>query len=81
MARSLSIALGEPVTYRPISPDEYRRQDIPGAEELGNMFQFKRDFQDIFCGARDVALARALNPSLQTFDAWLRANVHRLPRS
>ena len=79
MARSLTNALGEPVRYRAISPEEYRRQDIPGAQELGNMFQFKRDFEDVFCGARSVDLTRTLNPSLQTFDSWLAANKHRLP--
>jgi hypothetical protein len=35
------------------------------------MFQFKRDFNDISCGARDPIVARALNPSLQTFEFWL----------
>jgi hypothetical protein len=48
--------------------------DFPGAEDLANMFQFKRDFQEVFCGARDVALSRHLNPSLQTFDQWLDKN-------
>ena len=36
------------------------------------MFQYKRDFEASFCGARDPAIARALNPALLTFDAWLR---------
>ncbi len=43
------------------------------------MFQFKRDFQDVFCGARPVDKARELNPSLQTFDAWLADNKDRIP--
>jgi hypothetical protein len=29
--------------------------------------------------ARNVDLARALNPSLQTFDAWLAQNTSRIP--
>jgi hypothetical protein len=32
------------------------------------MFQFKRDFNEIYCGARNVEVARGLNPTLQTFD-------------
>jgi hypothetical protein len=42
------------------------------------MFQFKRDFEDYFCGARDPAVARALNPALQTFADWLAANKDRI---
>ena len=53
------------------SPEEYRRFKVPGAEELANMFQFKRDYQDVFCRVRDVAFSRALNPSLQSFATWL----------
>lgn len=48
------------------------------AEDLGNMFQVKRDFNEDFCGARDPAVARQLTPSLRTFDAWLEANKGRL---
>ncbi|MEN3293910.1 MAG: hypothetical protein V7642_3163 [Burkholderiales bacterium] len=50
-----------------------------GAEDLGNMFQFNRDFAQDFCGARDVDLSRSLNPSLQTFKAWLAQNKTRIP--
>jgi hypothetical protein len=46
---------------------------------MGNMFQFKRDFNDEFVGARDLALARRLNPELQTFDQWLEANGKKIP--
>jgi hypothetical protein len=49
-------------------PRVYRHFNFPGAEDLGNMFQFKRDFEDVFCGVRDIAFTRSLNPSLLTFD-------------
>jgi hypothetical protein len=57
----------------------YRGLGFPGAEDLGNMFQFKRDFNPLFCGARDIGIARSLNPSLQTFEAWLAKNKSRIP--
>ena len=60
--------------------DMYRGFGFDGAEDLGNMFQFKHDFNDYFTGARDLDETRALNPSLQTFDAWLAANKDQLPR-
>jgi hypothetical protein len=42
------------------------------------MFQFKRDFEEYFCGARRPALARSLNPSLQDFKTWLAKNKSAL---
>jgi len=74
MASALSKVLGREVAYYPVPFDAYRKFDFPGADDLGNMFQFKHDFEDYFCGARDIAFSRSLNPALQTFDAWLAAN-------
>jgi uncharacterized protein YbjT (DUF2867 family) len=79
MATALTKALGQEVRYNDVSPDVYRSFGFPGAEDMGNMFQFKRDFQQVFCGARDPAIARVLNPSLQTFDTWLARNKDRIP--
>ncbi|HZT32096.1 MAG TPA: NmrA/HSCARG family protein [Bryobacteraceae bacterium] len=79
MAAAFSRALGREVRYHEVSPEVYRGFGFPGAEDLGNMFQFKRDFNEMFCGARNVEFARALNPSLQSFDAWLAENKDRIP--
>jgi len=79
MAAQLGEVLGEAVHYNAISPEAYRGLGFPGAEDLGNMFQFKRDFADYFCGARDPAVARSLNPALQTFRAWVAGNKERIP--
>ncbi len=79
MAAALSKAIGEEVRYNDVRPEVYRSFGFPGAEDLGNMFQFKRDFEHVFCGARDIGRARALNPELQTFDAWLAGNKSRIP--
>jgi uncharacterized protein YbjT (DUF2867 family) len=79
MAAALGRALGQEVKYNDVPPEVYRGFGFPGAEDLGNMFQFKRDFQDVFCGARSIDKTRELNPSLQTFDAWLAENKSRIP--
>ena len=79
MAAALTKALGQEVRYNAVSPDVYRGFGFPGAEDLGNMFQFKRDFEDYFCGARSLEVSRALNPALQTFDAWLAQNKGKIP--
>jgi uncharacterized protein YbjT (DUF2867 family) len=79
MAAAMTKAIGKPVSYNDVPPEVYRSFGFPGADDLGNMFQFKRDFESDFCGARDVALSRALNPKLQSFAQWLAANKDRIP--
>lgn len=79
MAAALTNALGQEVRYNNVPPEVYRGFGFPGADDLGNMFQFKHDFEEYFCGARNLDAARALNPSLQTFDAWLAKNKDRIP--
>ena len=51
----------------------------PHLIRLGNMFQYKRDFEESYRGARDVGFTRSLNPELQSFDTWLKANISRVP--
>ena len=79
MATALSKALGHEVRYNDVPPEVYRGFGFPGAEDLGNMFQFKRDFEEYFCGVRKLDEARALNPELQSFDDWLARNGSRIP--
>jgi uncharacterized protein YbjT (DUF2867 family) len=79
MAAALARALGREVRYNAVTPEAYRGFGFPGAEDLGNMFQFYRDFADYFCGSRSPEVARSLNPALQTFAAWLAQNAGRIP--
>ena len=79
MAAALTKAIGREVRYNDVPPDAYRALDFPGADDLGNMFQFKRDFQEYFCGVRNVNFSRTLNPELQTFNEWLAKNKDRIP--
>jgi uncharacterized protein YbjT (DUF2867 family) len=81
MAAELSKALGQPVVYNAVTPAVYRSFGFPGADDLGNMFQFKADFESLYCGNRPVELSRSLNPKLQTFAQWLAANKDRIPLS
>jgi uncharacterized protein YbjT (DUF2867 family) len=79
MAAALTRALGREVRYNDVPPEAYRKFGFPGAEDLGNMFQFNRDFAEAFCAARSVEVSRSLNPELQTFDQWLVRNKGRIP--
>jgi len=78
-AAAFSKALGQPVKYNRVTPEQYRGFGFPGADDLGNMFQFNRDFEKQFCGARDPAVSHALNPELQNFDAWLAKHKAEIP--
>ena len=79
MAAAMSRTLGETVVYQDVPPEVYRSFGFPGADVLGNMFQFKRDFEDYYRGARSVEFSRSLNPELQSFDKWLAQNGSRIP--
>lgn len=78
MAKALSDALEQPVAYNYVPPEVYRTFGFPGADDLGNMFQYKRDFEKEYCASRDLAFSRALNPELQTFAQWLSRNKSKM---
>lgn len=74
MAAAFSKLMDQPVAYNAVTPEAYRAFGFPGAEDLGNMFQFKRDFEAAYCAARPVEATRKLNPALMNFEQWLNAN-------
>ena len=79
MAASLTKALGKTVRYNEVEPAVYRSFGFPGADDLGNMFQFYRDFESVCNTTRDVNRSRQLHPALKSFDAWLAVNASKIP--
>lgn len=79
MAKTLSEALNINVIYNNVTADAYRNFGFPGADDLGNMFQFKRDFNDDFNNIRDENFSLELNPEMQNFNKWLSINKTRIP--
>ena len=79
LAEQLEYALGEHVVYNSISADAYRALGFPGADELGNMWQFKREFEVAYRARRDLARVRKLHPHVANFATWLKANASRIP--
>lgn len=71
MAEIFSEVYGKKVKYNAVPAEVYRNFDFPGADDLGNMFQFKVEEEEYFCTIRDVNASRKLNPELQTFKKWL----------
>jgi uncharacterized protein YbjT (DUF2867 family) len=79
LAAAFSDAIGEPVGFNAVSPEAYRGFGFPGADDLGNMFQFTTEFELQYCGVRDTDASRSLNPQLKTFKQWLAANKEAIP--
>jgi uncharacterized protein YbjT (DUF2867 family) len=79
MAKALTRSFGEPVHHQALTPDEFRALGFPGADEIGNMWQFKRDIESAYCARRDLARVRALLPQVADFATWLGANKSRIP--
>jgi uncharacterized protein YbjT (DUF2867 family) len=79
MAAIFTEVLGKEVRYNSVPADVYRGFGFPGAEDLGNMFQFTRDFEEYYCGVRSPIFARSLNPSLQDFKMWLTQHRNAIP--
>jgi uncharacterized protein YbjT (DUF2867 family) len=78
-AEAFSKALGQEIVYNAISPETYRGFGFPGADDLGNMYQFKAEFEKDYCQSRSVEIAKSLNPALQNFSGWLEKNKNKIP--
>ena len=79
MADAMSKAVGEPVVYNKVPAEVYRGFGFPGADDLGNMFQFYDEFEKELNKTRDVANSKQLNPGLMNFDQWLKKYGGKIP--
>ena len=79
MADIFTKALGRDVAYNAVPFDVYRGLGFPGADDIGNMFQFFHDFENDFCEVRNVEKSRTINPPMQDFKSWLEANKSKIP--
>lgn len=80
IAAAFARALGEKVGFQDVPFDIFRGLGFPGAEDLGNMFQFQQIRGQDFLKDRSPSLSRELNPELLGFDAWLAANAAKIPK-
>jgi len=78
-AAAFSRHLGAPVSFHDMPFDEYRALGFPGADDMGNMYEHHALLGKEFLAHRSPEVARALNPALQSFDAWLSTNAKRIP--
>jgi uncharacterized protein YbjT (DUF2867 family) len=71
MAAKCSAALGISCTFDPVSAETYRNSGLPGADDLGNMFQIFEEFEQPYRASRSVEAAIALAGPVMSFDAWI----------
>jgi len=79
MAAELSRALNIEVANNAVSPEVFRGFGFPGADDLGNMFQYYTEFEKEFVDARSLDTSRSLNPELLDFKSWLAKYKDRIP--
>jgi len=79
MAAKFKASLGQNVNFYDVPFDDYRALGFPGADDLGNMFQYQAILGDEFLASRDPDLSRSLNPELLSFDEWLATNGKSIP--
>ena len=79
MAEGLSNALGEQVVYNKVPAEVYRSFGFPGADDLGNMFQFYEEFEKELTKTRDVRMTKQLNPDLLSYEQWLKKYGSKIP--
>lgn len=79
MSAAFRRVLGESVIFEAVSCRSWRSLGIPGADEIGNMFQFIHDFNAIYAGHRPVEATRALHPGLESFEHWLSTHRAYIP--
>lgn len=79
MAAAITKAVGQEVQYNNVSPETYRGFGFPGSDDLGNMFQFYRDFEKECNSVRDVKYSKELNPELKNFEQWISEKGKLIP--
>jgi len=79
MALAFQRALHESVVFDAVSFDSLRSLGVPGADELGNLFQFIHDFNEAYVAQRSVEATRTLHPGTQSMDEWLTHHRAYIP--
>jgi uncharacterized protein YbjT (DUF2867 family) len=71
-AEVMTRVLGRKAVYQHIPREEYAKFPFPGADELGAMFDFNRQY--LLGRKADLELCRKLYPPMQNLEAFLKSN-------
>ncbi len=78
MSDAVGKEFGVTVRYEPVGADAFRALPFPGAEEIGNNFQYFSEFNDEFLALRSVESMNRLNPDPQSFADFVSAHRDRI---
>lgn len=70
--------LGEKVIYKTVAPEMYRNLGFPGADDLGNMFQFFAEYEQIMLGVRDLENGKKLHGEMKSLKEWIAEHKDNL---
>jgi uncharacterized protein YbjT (DUF2867 family) len=79
IAEEMAAGFGEPVSFQPATPAQYRSFGFPGADELANQFQYMSALTQEYARTYLVGPTRELNPALQSFSEWLVDQAKSIP--
>ena len=79
MAQAIADARGVPVAYQAVSAETFRSFGFPGAHDLANMFQFKEECNEGFCGRRSLEFSKTLSPNLIDMKTWCSEHAKEIP--
>jgi hypothetical protein len=74
---SVTEALGREVAFQAVPPSVYRAFGFPGADDLGNMFQYKAEFETAYSGARTWRSRARSTPSCRPSRPGWRSTKRR----
>ena len=59
MAETMTKLIEVEVHYNSVTPEVFRGFGFPGADDMGNMFQYKRDYEEEYCNNRNLDFSRS----------------------
>lgn len=78
---SIAKVLGEPIAYNAVPNAVFASFGFPGADDLANMFTFFSEFNKEMMDNRDIALAKKLNPEMETCAEFFQKNAAVLKKN
>ncbi|WP_017814805.1 NmrA/HSCARG family protein [Paenibacillus shenyangensis] len=79
MAAAFSQVLNQKVHYHAVEDRVFRHSEALELSILANTYQFYHDFEEEYCGARNLEQSKQLNPAMQTLEDWITRHKDSFP--
>jgi uncharacterized protein YbjT (DUF2867 family) len=78
LAGKMTRAIGEKVSYQPLTWDQMRAFPFPDAIGVANAFRYFAEDEEGLLRRRNLARCRELNPQMESLDTWLATHKSEL---